>query len=447
MIPTIEQFNLLTTSEKIKLIQEYAPHLLNSLKKGLSSLNSQELGNLFEFANFEAAAKEVATSFTLDLTNVLANFSNVIEPLIKELNLSDNEKGLLDNIIKKTLVFAINKASSNLYSDFKNGEGLLYSTILSEKTITTLEGILDFKKAIDKNFPGLSDIIISKSAPILIGLVSAYSPALSLALKTTGTLTKVSDFLKTENLDKTITTMYHSLDKIKQDKTLSEIHETSAKITEIAQQITTSTLSDDLVSIRHRLEKFNLTNKTASETVLEISKNLDSKELLTVVAEYAENYIPSSEKEINATLESVKKAAISKLEKNGVPNELIVEVTKALDHNIEQAKSEMKKCLNSETKIMDKVGHILTAANLIAKTESRIVEIGEKNPSYSRALKECGSALKDEVNNKIRGDISKIAKEMRPDSLAKDFAKKTLGVNLANEILIKRSSTERSLGR
>ena len=71
MIPTIEQFNQLTQNEKIKLIQQYAPHLLNSLKKSLSSLSSQELGNLFEFANFEAAAKEIAASFTIDLTNFL----------------------------------------------------------------------------------------------------------------------------------------------------------------------------------------------------------------------------------------------------------------------------------------------------------------------------------------------------------------------------------------
>jgi len=448
MIPTIEQFNQLTQNEKIKLIQQYAPHLLNSLKKSLSSLSSQELGNLFEFANFEAAAKEIAASFTIDLTNFLTNFSYIIEPVITELKLSDKEKSLLDNILKKTLVFAINKASSNLYTDLKKGEGLLYSAILSEKTITILEGILDFKKAIDKNFPGLSDLIISKTSPAILGLVSIYSPPLGLALKTTGVLSKVSDFLKTENLSQTVNNMYHSLDKIQQDKTLSQIHETGSKFTEIAKQLSSSTLSEDLVSIRHRIEKFNLTLEAASETAQEISKNASSKKLLTIVADYAENHIPSSEREINEKLEIVKKSTLDKLEKNGVPKELIAEATLILDKNIELAKSEMIKCLNKESKIIDKVGYILISADILSKSENQLKEIGEKNPSHSKAFKECTQNLKAEINNKIRGDVSKIAKEMTADSPAKDFAKKTLGVNLANEILIKRAiAPEKTLGR
>jgi hypothetical protein len=448
MIPTIEQFNQLTQNEKIKLIQQYAPHLLNSLKKSLSSLSSQELGNLFEFANFEAAAKEIAASFTIDLTNFLTNFSYIIEPVITELKLSDKEKSLLDNILKKTLVFAINKASSNLYTDLKKGEGLLYSAILSEKTITILEGILDFKKAIDKNFPGLSDLIISKTSPAILGLVSIYSPPLGLALKTTGVLSKVSDFLKTENLSQTVNNMYHSLDKIQQDKTLSQVHETGSKFTEIAKQISSSTLSEELVSIRHRIEKFNLTLEAASETAQEISKNASSKKLLTIVADYAENHIPSSEREINEKLEIVKKSTLDKLEKNGVPKELIAEATLILDKNIELAKSEMIKCLNKESKIIDKVGYILISADILSKSENQLKEIGEKNPSHSKAFKECTQNLKAEINNKIRGDVSKIAKEMTADSPAKDFAKKTLGVNLANEILIKRAiAPEKNLGR
>ncbi len=128
---------------------------------------------------------------------------------------------------------------------------------------------------------------------------------------------------------------------------------------------------------------------------------------------------------------------------------MIAEVTKALDHNIEQAKSEMKKCLNKETKIIDKIGHVLIAADLIGKAESRIILIGQNNRSYSNAFKECAQNLKTEVSNRIRGDVSKIAKEMTENSPAKDFAKKTLGVSLANEVLIKRAvaAPEKNLGR
>ncbi len=447
MIPSVTQFNQLTQNEKIKFIQQHAPHLLNLLKKSLSSLSSQELGNLFEFANFEAAAKAITESFTKDLTNYLTSFSSIIEPVIKELNLSNSEKSLLDNIFKKTLIFAISRASSGLYTNFKEGEGLLYGAILSEKTVTTLEGILDFKKAIDKNFPGLSDVLISSAAPALLSLVSIYSPPLGLALKATGVLSKVTDFLKTDNLDKTITNMYHSLEKIKQDKTLSEIHETGTKLADIAKQIGVSPLINDLEEIKSRIEKFNFTLETASETVQEISKNASSKKFLMVLADYAQTYIPSSSIEINAQLEGVKKATLSELEKNGVPKELIAEVSQVLDHSIKEAKSEMKKCFDKDTKIIDKVGHILIAADILSKAESHVAAIGQKNPSHSKAFKECREKLKVEVNSKVRGDVSKIANEMKADSPAKTFAKKTLGVTLANEILIKRSAPEKNLGK
>ncbi|MBA2628448.1 MAG: hypothetical protein H0U78_00210 [Rickettsiaceae bacterium] len=435
MIPNIEQFNALSQNEKIKLIQQHAPHLLNFLKKGLSSLSSQELSSLFEFANLELAAKGIAKAFTADLTN----FSNIIEPIIKNLNLSKGESSLLDNILKKTLVLAINQASSNLYNDLKKGQGLLYTAIVSENTLTVLEGILDFKKALDKNFPGLSDTLITKASPALLALVSAYSPCLGLALKATGILSKVSDFLKTENLDKTVTSMYLSLDKIKQDKALSQIHETGTKVADIAKQV------DISPSI---IEKFKLTLEDAADTAQEISKNASSKRLLTVVASYAENYIPSSKKEINEKLDVVKMAALDKLKKNGVPPEIIAEVALSLDKNIEKAKSEMIKCLSKDSKIIDKVGYVLIASDILHKSEHQVQEIGKKNPSHSEAFNECTKNLKMEVNNKVRGDTSKIAKEMTADSPAKDFAKKTLGANLANEILIKRAvAPEKNLGR
>ena len=435
MIPNIAQFNELSQNEKIKLIQQHAPHLLNFLKKSLSSLTSQELGSLFEFANLELAAKGIAKAFTTDLTN----FSYIIEPAIKDLNLSKSESSLLDSILKKTLVFAVNQASSSLYNDLKKGEGLLYTAIVSESTLTVLEGILDFKKALDKNFPGLSDIFITRASPALIGLVSAYSPALGLALKTTGILSKVTDFLKTENLDKTVTNMYLSLDKIKQDKALSQIHETGNKVADIAKQ---TEVSPSII------EKFKFTLEAASETAQEISKNSSSKRFLTVVANYAENYIPSTQKEINEKLDSIKMSALDKLKKNGILPEIIAQVDLILAKNIEKAKSEMIKCLDKDSKIIDKVGYILIAADILNKSEHQVQAIGGGNPSHSKAFNECTKNLKMEINNKVRGDVSKIAKEMTADSPAKDFLRKTLGANLANEILIKRAvEPEKNLGR
>ena len=69
--------------------------------------------------------------------------------------------------------------------------------------------------------------------------------------------------------------MYLSLDKIKQDKALSQIHETGNKVADIAKQ---TEVSPSII------EKFKFTLEAASETAQEISKNSSSKRFLKVVA-------------------------------------------------------------------------------------------------------------------------------------------------------------------
>ena len=141
-------------------------------------------------------------------------------------------------------------------------------------------------------------------------------------------------------------------------------------------------------------------------------------------------------------------SALDKLKKNGVSPEIIAQVDLILAKNIEKAKSEMIKCLDKDSKIIDKVGYILIAADILNKSEHQVQAIGGGDPSHSKAFNECTKNLKMEINNKVRGDVSKIAKEMTADSPAKDFLRKTLGANLANEILIKRAvEPERNLGR
>jgi malonyl CoA-acyl carrier protein transacylase len=430
MPDSTQQFDQLPQAEKIKLITQNAPHLLSSLKKDVAQLNAQELANLFGVSQLEVTAKEATQKLNTDLSNFMTNFSSSIDSIVNGAGLTPGEQALLKNNFSKPLIFAVNVAATSMHASFKEGNGLLYTTLLSEKTITILEGILDFKKAIDTAFPGLTDTLISTA---ITGLVSAYSPPLAVLLKSTGVTSKITDLLSTESLDKTINNMYASLDKVREDKALSKMHQVGTIAAEVAKQIGT---------LPSTLEKFNLTVESATEMAKEVSKNVSSKEFLTTLAEYAANNIPSSEKEIDTKMAAVRESTLTALKKSGVSDELIGKATEALDKNIEKAKTEMKKCLDKEITIIDKVGHVMMAANTLSKAGDHLAAIGRSDPALATVFKECAAKLKDEVGNNVRGNVSELASKMTANSPAKEFAKKTLGAGLANEILIKRADPQ-----
>ena len=334
---------------------------------------------------------------------------------------------------------AIQRAADNLYKSLQKGEGRLYNAVLSETVVDILDSVLDFKKKIDKHFPGLSDKIISAAAPAIVGLASTYSPPLGLALKSTGILTQAAKFMQTENLESTIKKMREDLAEIKNDQQLARMQETGTKISELAEQIETSPAS---------LGKLGLTLESVTETIKEVATNPDSKTLLQEVCSYAYKHIPSDKKEIDKNLDAVKDAVLQKLKKQGISGETIKEVTKILDEVIDQAKEEMQNVLKPDNKIFDKITSIQQSADILMKAEKKITAIVAKNhPENQELAASTSRILTQEVTKDIRGNVAQIAKHLTSVTKAKQFAKELLGAGLANEVALKRSVQTRSAAR
>ena len=417
----ITQFNKLLPEAKIKAIKSKAPHIIDLFKKNISQLSAPDLSKLFNVANIEAAAKVETEKFTNFVKKHLEDFSSNIELPIKESELTKKEQAILKNTFTKPLIFALSRAAEEIDSSIKEGKGFLYTTILSEKTITVLEGIINFKKSIDQVFPGISDKFISLALGALLG---ACSPPLAFILKSSGILDKAADLLSTENLEKTVGKMYVSLDKIKADKELKEMH----KVGEIKVEMAKVIGADPII-----MEKLHLKLEDATIVMSEISKKPLSKEYLKNVIDYSEKHIPSSNQDLENKMQKLRETTINALEANNISPELQVKVIEIVDKNIDKAKEEMKLCLKNDVKIIDKVGSVMKAASKFDKLDGQINALGKDlNKENFKSLQECTKALKDEVNITLRGDVSKLIVK---GNISKELAK-VVGAGLANEVLI-----------
>ncbi len=209
-------------SKTIEDALEIAPNLEELLTTGKDDLSQSDLTNLVDFAKIEDTAKSILGDYSEGLKDFIDQFSSQgIDDFFKTVDLTDEEKEKINTTFQRTIIYAANAALHTVSKGFEEGHGVLFSAIASESTINILEGVLDYKNKIDKMFPGTSDAIISKTLEVTIGLVTVYAPPLGIALKAFGAAEKVSEFLKTDNLDKTVNRLYEAVEKIEHDKQLS----------------------------------------------------------------------------------------------------------------------------------------------------------------------------------------------------------------------------------
>ena len=424
-------FSELDQSEKINLITKTAPQILSVLKQDISTLSPEALNSLHEVSLLEKTAQGMAKKLSQQLFKVVAGFAGPVKKKIDELNLTDEKKDVVNSIYKQTILVTIQRSADNVYQDLKKQEGKLYSALLSETVVNIMDSILDFKKKIDKTFPGLSDKIIAAAVPAITAAVSAYSLPLGLVLKSTGALDRAAGFLKTENLEKTIDKMRSDLVEIKNDKQLADAQEAGVKIAELAEQIDVSPVS---------LSKLSLDSKGVTKMMKEVTNNSEARELLQDVCKYAEKNLPNSETQVDANFEAVKEATLKELQQLGASPDTLKEVSAILDESIAQAKEEMQNALKPDTKIFDKITAVQQSADVMNKASNKIAAVVNANHPENQQL--TGNALKvvkQKTDKIIRGDVSKVAKHLTSQRAAKQFAKETLGAGLANEMALKRA--------
>ena len=434
MAKTQKETNKFSKEQLIGLITKNSANIIPLLKQDITTLSLAQLNQLREISELEKAAKKQLGSYASALTEFSLIGLKILNSRLDPLGLSDNELEIVNNIFKQTILVSVNAASRKLLEPLAESKGFLYNKILSEQTVGILESILEYKKSVDKIYPGLSDKIISASIMAITALASTYAPPVGLALKTTGLLTIAAGYIKTDNLEKTVEKMQADLDKISKTKQLADAQELGQKL---------SKLSETLGVSERSLQKSGINLGNIEIVTKEVTKYKEAADFLVEVCKYTEKQVPNSVQEVEKLFEEIKQAAIKDLQSKGSPKELIADFEEIYKKNAIRAEVEIESSLRKSAKAFDKVTAMQKSAEIMEKSQKKILDtLSTKYPDNKQAIASAVSIIDNKVKEKVRGDLSGIVAKMSKDTKAKHLAKTHLGAGLASEITIKRAHTK-----
>ena len=420
--------------ELIRLIIKNSANIIPLLKQDIKTLSLSQLSQLHEISGLEASAKEMLGSYASTLTKFSLTGLEMLNSGLKDLDLSDKDKDIVNSIFKQTVLVGVNVASKKLLEPLAESKGFLYNKILSEQTVEILESVLEFKKSIDKIYPGLSDKIISASIMAITALASAYAPPVGLALKTTGILSKAAEYIKTDNLEKTVEKMQTDLGKIRETKQLAEAQELGTKLSELSETLGVSAES---------LQKSGINLDNIEEVKEEVTKHQEAADFLVEVCKYTEKQVPNSAKEVEELFEKIKQEAVKDMQSKGASAELIADFEKTYKESSMHAEVEIESSLTKSAKAFDKVVALQKSAEIMEKSQKNILNtLSKKYPNERTAISSAVNVVDNNIKEKVRGDLKGIAIRMTKGSKAKNLVKKHLGAGISSEIIIKRSQAK-----
>ena len=399
----------------------------------LSSL-SPELQK--EVLLLEAESQAEIVKFVSRLKNTTKIGAKTLQEILNESGLNLQDKNATKEIFEQTILQRLESVTTNIVKySLGREESAPLSVMLLEAVIDVLDSVQDFKTKIDKVLPIKSDEIIKHSIPVLLLVANTYAPSLGVVLKNTGALEKVASFLKDDNLKSTIYTLRETLGKLNKQSGLEVVNKT------VDLSVQTGVLPT-------MLGKLGLSSEILETVIQGVVQTPALKSFVKDVSAYADKIFPQSQKEIDETLELVKKSAISSMEKTGVPKELIAKVEKQIDKHIVQVKATLQETLDPDLSVFDKIKIQQNSANKMLdciKDITSTLKSNISNPKNAELVTNVVvEALQNGIKDRLRGDIGKIATQVQ-DPQIKEFAKKALGAGHANLIDITKGITK-SLG-
>lgn len=205
----------------------FSPQIIAALTKDTSMLSSEQLETLKKINQLERVSESLIPFITQDLQKTMKVHLESVQKNLNSLDITKDEKELVSNIYNRTILSELTKTIEIVKKQKEEEKekkfGRLYTAILSESLVNVLDGILSYQKEIDELFPKASDKIWSAMVPVIITSVSFLSPVVGGVLATSGLLNIAADFMKTDNLSKTVEKMKEDLALMKKDTKLKPI--------------------------------------------------------------------------------------------------------------------------------------------------------------------------------------------------------------------------------
>ncbi|NRB11338.1 MAG: hypothetical protein HRU35_07005 [Rickettsiaceae bacterium] len=350
-----------------------------------------------------------------------------------------NAKQVVPNkIFQNKLVLGTKKALSTVKNEFSNSKkGQEISLIALKATSQILESILDFEKEMDKAFPGGSDIFVNFAGYAITGLLTYVAPMTTSVLKLTGTLDKLTDEFKKDNLDKNIKSIKAKIAKLEGNELLASQYEEAKAQAEIQKA------TKQPVSVIQQL---------GFENVKDLQKfTKEPKEVIRVVsvaASYAKKTFKKTREEIAANIDLVKKEIKTELaeieNENNALDKPLSTVNKELDNIMLEANELLNDSLSKN--FFDRVqDQQQIAEDILKKVNNAIDKSFSQHELNKNTIDKIKNNVKKIVNEKISGDVEKLVSSLKnnydnvkKESKVKRFIKKYLPISQAFKVKINR---------
>ena len=415
----------LNKEEKITYIKTNLAHGENLFSKIPEELSEQELHDSAIFTSYEEQAKLALNNLISEVKIFIAEQATKLPAELKKIGLNASEQKFVNDKFKQTILVAASHASDKLIDNLSQKDGFLYNQVLSETTVNIFEKILEFKSNIDTRYPGMSDKIIKQSTLGLTMALSAYSPPLSIALKTSGILDKISDFLQTDNLQTTIDNMNESLEKIKQDKILGAIVEKTEKLSLVSDETSISVSS---------LIKSNINPDKAKLIAKNISQSEEIKEFTQEVTSYLDKNIPANTAEINKKFQEFRKEISAELSNSDLPDQLIQDFNKILEKEIIKSQALSLNAIKKDAGPFDKIALLHKSGDSLDKIKNKInFKLKTTYPDHASKISKATRIIGNFSSN-IKGDSTIINQKLKKNPKLNKFARENLNLTVKNAI-------------
>lgn len=363
---------------------------MKTLKDTLTSEESNILLKLNELSGMVSETGE-------KIASGLNEFSDIAADIFKKyLEQSGVKPGTTDesvDLFKFVILSGTKAVSDSLYAGLKSGEGVLFNGLLAAGGAEILDSMLEFRKSVDKNFPGMADTILDASAFVLTSLVAVYAPGVAIVLKATGILDKAKDFLSAETLEQTASKLNEKLQQVEEDKKLDSIYKNADKLYALSEQTSLSIRAMcNFAAAPEQIEKISRLGGLSDK----------SRQFMTELGKTAE-LLPISRDEARTRMTHLHSQLEELIDKHGLPQEVADKLRKNLETAVISGTKTLEEASGSKSLFQKMYLAQETANNLNSIFD------GVNNTNISRLKAEFNNTVKDN----IQGDAIKLFQEAK----------------------------------
>jgi|GEM_PF-5032643 len=409
------------TLQKIEYLSTNNKSIFDLLKVDITTLSDEKLIYLYDFSETFYTISDQAKELPVKLDAAAKTATAQFEDALKKTDLPENVKSTSLHIFKTLIVPAVGFCSKHIQEGYKKANARVVDKIATVGVIEILEKIIEFRKQIDSQFPGMSDTIISAASSGLVTIIGLYWPTVGQTLKTLKLAENVQSFLKVDNLETVIKTLNSKLEEVTQDKLLAEVHKIGEKTAELA------TLSNVPAEA---IQKIGFNLETLEKTITQANAQDNVKEFVKYLGTVMDK-MPAANTELSKRLNDLE-ASIIKIAANNLNAADMKKFEVTLKEKMLEVEETYGESFEKGKNVFEKIVYAQTCNNILNST---IIEFKSKMPLTSQTristeafVKEAKTLIQQVLPN-LGLDVTKQAKK------APLFARE-LGLDLKMELKI-----------